>query len=344
MKTDENRTTGNPEVSIIVPVYKVEKYLEICLFSIMNQTFTDFECIMVNDGSPDNCGQICEKFVNLDSRFKLINKGNGGLSSARNTGFKFSTGKYISFIDSDDWIDQNYLSILHGLIVSNGADIAMCGYVKEFKTFTRKKPLKNLPHIIKGEEAILELLLYNNLPGYIWNKLFRREIIVSFFPEGKAYEDYYAMNEWGANIKKIAITPEILYHYRIRKGSITKSGDATLQLDFMNAVIQRAKKLKDLLPDYFSEETESIFLYRNLLERAKIIARNEKNPVKRKDSINLILLSLKKIPRPTLEKLGKKLSKRTELLENNPEKFIKKMIIAGKMDIHDKFCATQVYE
>lgn len=334
----------SPEISIIVPVYKVENYIEKCLTSIKEQTFTNWECIIVDDGSPDNSGKISDMFVKDDSRFKVVHKTNGGLSSARNAGLSISKGKYVALVDSDDWLEKNYLYSLYRLITDNDADLAICGYVKEFKTFKREKSLKLDYSIIEGKNVAFELLFNNRLPGFMWNKLFRKEIIISNFPEGKVYEDYYVMNEWAENIKKIVITPEILYHYRVRKGSITSSSNSKNQLDFMQAIFLRTQVLKNLYPLKFTQEEENAFIYRNFLERAKIIARKEKDKIKRENAINLIRKEIIKWSVPPKERIGSKLWKRANLLINNPAAFIRKMDMAGKLDIHDKFCASQAYD
>lgn len=336
--------SGYPEISVIVPVYKVVNYVETCLNSILEQTFTNWECIIVDDGSPDKSGEICDRFVELDNRFKVVHKPNGGLSSARNAGLAIAAGKYIAFVDSDDWVDKNYLSTLYKLITDNDAQLAQCGYVKEFKTFKRKKPIVFNSPVMEGEEVPVELLLRNRLPGFMWNKLFRKEIIISDFPEGKVYEDYSVMTQWAENIKKIAITPEILYHYRMRKGSITASSDSGFQIDFMNAIFLRVQKLKELYPENFSSEDEDIFIYRNFLERAKIIARKEKNKKKREDAVLLIRDELIKHSVPDIKRIGKKLWKRANLLIDDPASFIKKMNLAGNLDLHDRYCASKVFD
>lgn len=344
MKMATEKLINTPEVSIIVPVYKVEKYIDQCLESIKRQTFSNWECIMVNDGSPDKAGQICERFLNSDPRFKLIHKENGGLSSARNEGLAISQGRFIAFVDSDDWIDTKYIETLYNLLVQYDADIAQCGFIKEFKTFKRKKRLKFSNPILEGEEVAKQLLIYNRLPGFMWNKLFRKELINSEFPVGLVYEDYYVMTSWVDNIKKVVLSPEMLYHYRMRKGSITASSEAKYQLDFMNAVKQRVDKIKKIFPDIFSADDEKLFIYRNLLERAKIISRREKDPIKKKRAVQLIQTELEKISIPDKEIIGKKLWKRASILAKEPDLFIKRMSIAGLLDLHDRFCSTQLYD
>lgn len=115
-----------PEVSIIVPVYKVEPYLNKCVDSILAQTFTDFECILVDDGSPDSCGKICDEYVQKDSRVKVIHQENQGLSAARNSGLDMASGAWIVFVDSDDWIEPDAVEVLYRAALQNDADMAVC--------------------------------------------------------------------------------------------------------------------------------------------------------------------------------------------------------------------------
>ena len=120
----------NELISIIVPIYNVENYLRQCLDSILNQTYQNFECLLINDGSPDNSADICREYAVKDSRFKYFEKGNGGVSSARNLGIEHSKGEYITFIDSDDWVDSDYLEVLYTTLLEEGADIAVSTYKK----------------------------------------------------------------------------------------------------------------------------------------------------------------------------------------------------------------------
>jgi glycosyltransferase involved in cell wall biosynthesis len=115
-----------PEISVIIPVYKVEKYLERCIDSVLAQTFVDFECILVNDGSPDNCPLICDEYAKKDRRIKVVHKENGGVSSARNAGLDIAQGEWITFIDSDDWVDEEYLELMYNNAVKNNCDLSIC--------------------------------------------------------------------------------------------------------------------------------------------------------------------------------------------------------------------------
>ena len=121
---------GNELISIVVPIYNVEKYLRQCLDSILDQTYEHFECLLINDGSPDNSADICKEYVDKDARFHYFEKENGGLASARNFGIKYSKGKYITFIDSDDWVESDYLEVLYSKIKEYNTDFVISSYKK----------------------------------------------------------------------------------------------------------------------------------------------------------------------------------------------------------------------
>lgn len=332
-----------PEISIVVPVYNVARYLPECLDSILNQSYEDWECVIVDDGSTDLSPEICDRYEEKDSRFRVVHQKNGGLSHARNVGLEYSSGKYVAFVDSDDWLDNDYLATLHSLIKKYDADMAVCGFVKEFSGFKRKKAISYGKEVEGGEELYKELLLGKRLPGYMWNKLIRRNVISKLFPVGKNYEDFYVLSFWAKNIKRIAITPECLYHYRMRKGSITSRSDSKFQMDFIEAIRVRAEELKKNLPELFNIEEEQRYYYTHYLERAKVIARRENVKSARDSAISQIRTELMEIPVPDTRVIGKKLWKRAILLKENPAKFSKKMRLAGFLDLHDRFCATRLY-
>lgn len=333
-----------PEISVIVPVYNMEKYLCQCLDAIKRQSFVDWECILVDDGSLDRSPEICESYAKADSRFKVIHKPNGGLSSARNAGLRIAKGKYLAFVDSDDWPESKYLEVLYNSITRNNADLAQCGFVKEFTSFSRKKSLSKDEAVISRDEFGEELLRNKTVPSFMWNKLFRREVVVEEFPEGKVYEDFYAMTSWAPYIRKVVVTPQVLYHYRMRRGSISLKNDVAFQLDFLEAIKQRAAALAADRDRNIEEKKITVFLYKNLIERAKLIARMEKDTEKGLESIELIRAELLKLPLPDPKETGKKVRKRADMLVKNPKLFIKMMKIGYMLDLHSRYCRSKTYE
>lgn len=186
---------NNPEISIIVPVYNMERYLEECLESIKKQTFTNWECILVDDGSSDNSPAICEQYAESDSRFKAIHQQNRGLSVARNTALRTVSSEYIGFVDADDWIEPEMFELLYKLVTEHDADIAQVGFRKKYKSHRHStKHLTDNVKVIDGETAMREIG-FNRLPNYVWNKLHRRGIITCDFPEGRNFEDIFVYSQ-----------------------------------------------------------------------------------------------------------------------------------------------------
>ena len=165
-------------ISIIVPVYKVEKYLKRCVKSIVNQTYKNLEIILIEDGSPDQCPYMCEEWSKRDPRIKVIHKQNGGLSDARNEGLKISTGEFIGFVDSDDWIAPEMYERLLNAIIADQSDIAQCNVKMVWENNLHSRILLQ-PNkcVLKRDEAQLELLNESKLKQPVWNKLYRKNII-----------------------------------------------------------------------------------------------------------------------------------------------------------------------
>ena len=182
---------SNPLISVIVPVYKVENYLDKCIDSIVNQTYNNLEIILVNDGSPDNCPQICDEWKEKDNRIKVIHKENGGVSSARNKGLEIATGSYIAFIDSDDWVEENYISSLYDAIVSNDAQVALCSYNRVVGKHIEKILITNNDKIVDSKEYLINTLNPQTGFGFCHMKLYDAKCIknIRFNEELKVGED-----------------------------------------------------------------------------------------------------------------------------------------------------------
>ena len=217
-------------ISVIVPVYNVEEYLEECLESIKHQTYTDIEVILVNDGSTDNSKEICEKYCRQDNRFKLINQENQGLSEARNVGVRESIGEYIYFVDSDDVIKVDILETLLSFM-KDDVDIVGCNH----STNKEDLILQTSPNIVfqgNSSEAIASCLNYRGVTHFAWDKLYRRRILEQVpFLKGLIYEDLYSGIVTLRFIRKIIVLDTIGYYYRIRSGSIMRKKYSEKNLD-----------------------------------------------------------------------------------------------------------------
>lgn len=210
-----------PLISVIVPVYKVEKYLRRCIESIQAQTYCNLEIILVNDGSPDNCGAICDEYASRDKRIHVIHKTNGGLSDARNAGINVARGDYLGFIDSDDFIANDMYELLYQRIIEENADISICDVAVtndgEKATFTDSES----KDIFEGEDILFAMIYRNRFTVNVWNKLYRRELFQNIrFPKGMLYEDLATTYKLMMQAKCVVYTHSKKYAYVQRNGSI----------------------------------------------------------------------------------------------------------------------------
>lgn len=229
-------------ISIIVPVYNVEKYLKKCIESVLRQTYKDFELILVNDGSTDKSGKICDEYLKLDKRIRVIHKKNGGLSDARNIGIKAAKGEYIAFLDSDDWIENNCYETLINLIKENNADISICNF---------KSVINDKEQLDKYEKFVIEK--FNNIEALnqiydkknvefilAWNKLFKKELLENNkFPKGKIHEDEFLIPKIIYNAKCIIYLNRQLIYYRKTENSIMNRTFNKKRLDYIEALNDR---------------------------------------------------------------------------------------------------------
>ncbi|MBE5851204.1 MAG: glycosyltransferase family 2 protein [Lachnospiraceae bacterium] len=219
-----------PLISVIVPIYNVEGYLNECIDSIINQTYQNLEIILVDDGSPDRSGEICDDYAERDKRITVIHKDNEGLSSARNTGIIISKGNYISFVDSDDFISEYFIEILYKAIKKTGAMISSTGYrINRFInsndnsiSFTPNADVIEIDNLSVNEA--LELLLYQQIPSGAPLRLYHRDIFKDLrFPKGWIFEDVATVYKAFINSNSIALVDASIYAYRVREDGIVKS-------------------------------------------------------------------------------------------------------------------------
>lgn len=240
-----------PLVSIIIPIYKVECYLHRCVDSIINQTYTNLEIILVDDGSPDSCPQICDEYASKDNRIVVIHKKNGGLSDARNTGLNICRGDYISFVDSDDWINEQYIEILLKTAITENADISIGENIKTNGNLSFKEK-RNYTKSFSSEEALLYLFKKNHTAFTIsCGKIYKKSLFDNIrFPIGKFHEDEFTTYILYYNAKKIIYTSEILYYYYQRTGSIASTRHPWDVLDYLEQryIFFKKNEKKELLP------------------------------------------------------------------------------------------------
>lgn len=239
-----------PLVSVIVPIYKVEEYLDRCVESIVNQTYKNLEIILVDDGSPDNCPQMCDSWAEKDSRIKVVHKKNGGLSDARNAGIPFATGEIISFIDSDDWIALNMFETMLNQMLDDNSDIVSCGvkWIKEDGTVIRDVTVSN-NEVLDTQSAMKELINDNMIKQHVWNKLYKYDLIKDIlFEKGKYHEDVFWSYQIVGQAHRISVITDSLYNYVQRSNSIMGEGFSAKRLDALDANELRCKYMKINFP------------------------------------------------------------------------------------------------
>ena len=215
---------NKPLISIVVPVYKVQDYVLECLESIAAQSYKNLEVIVIDDGSPDDAGAICDDFAKQDKRFHVIHQKNAGLSAARNRGLKEATGEYIAFVDSDDSVAPEYIEKLYASICEAGSELAVCGFNQ---TQIHREAML-------GDDAAVILLTQQLDEDLVaWNKLYARKLFIENqieYPVGEIHEDNLTTYKLYAVAARVSFVPDALYNYRLRSNSITQSNSVLKQL------------------------------------------------------------------------------------------------------------------
>ena len=246
----KNMKGKEEKISVIVPIYNVEKYLRKCLNSIISQTYKNIEIILVDDGSTDSSGKIIDEFKINDNRILVIHKQNGGLSDARNEGIKKASGKYIAFIDSDDFINEMMLEMLIKNIEKYNADISICSYENIFDNDVCKKTNNNNLTCYNAQEALEDLL--NNdkkITNHAWNKLYKKELFDEItYPKGRNFEDIATTYKLLEISKIIVYSDFVGYYYRQHQRSITGNINLKTMKDSVYAIKERYNYLIDKYP------------------------------------------------------------------------------------------------
>ncbi|NQN49058.1 glycosyltransferase [Streptococcus suis] len=247
-------------VSVIVPIYNVEKFLSRCIESICNQSYENIEILLINDGSTDSSGQICQKFIDRDPRIKYFEKENGGLSDARNYGIDRAHGKYISFIDSDDFVEPEFIQSLYHVLVQQDASIAITGFdkVDENGNIIPNDFPEIKDFVLSGREVCKRL--HSEMGQYFvvaWNKLYKKELFSTVrYAKGKIHEDEYIAYQLFYDLERIAIVNDSLYNYVERQESITRTQMSDLRFDCLI-------EYQLLRMDYFKKKNDNELLILN---------------------------------------------------------------------------------
>ena len=242
-----------PLISVIVPVYKVEPYLDKCISSIVNQTYKNLEIILVDDGSPDNCPAMCDVWAEKDRRIQVIHKPNEGLSDARNAGMAIATGELMAFVDSDDWIAPDMYEYLYQCLAEDNSDIAACGVQMVWEDKTPSRMLTQEGKcVLNQEEAMRAIIEESWLKQPVWYKLYKTALVRDIlFLLGKYHEDVFWSYQAVGRAKKVSISDRIGYYYLQRGGSIMGGGYSLKRLDAVEAKVQRCVYMLEQFPSLF---------------------------------------------------------------------------------------------
>ena len=254
-------------VSLIIPVYNVEEYLPGLIDSVKAQTHQELEIIMIDDGSSDSSGRICDSFAESDSRVKVIHTANSSASDARNKGIASATGKYLAFADSDDYLAEDYIEYLLRLCTDNGADISCCAWTTDAQGNLSKCTFRgNEPGLYKGNrEAMRALMTTRLMSSSVWAKLFKRSLFDGVkFPEGQNYyEDDAILYRLAAKAEAVAIGGESKYFYRLRDGSLIHRSFEEYNLDIIKVFEERCAFIEDNYPELASLAKADILMVVN---------------------------------------------------------------------------------
>lgn len=264
-----------PKVSVIVPIYKVENYLNRCVDSILNQTYKNIEVILVDDGSPDKCGEISDSYAINDSRVKSLHKENGGLSDARNYGMRYLTGEYVVFVDSDDWIKEEMIETLVGLAMDLKADIVQSGFYYVYETYLlyddRYYSEDMLPIQLNKNELMREIVINERVKNFAWGKLYKTNLIKDlYFEKGVLFEDVFWAHKVMDRVDKYVICHKSMCYYLQRNDSIV-STYTVKNLDIIKGLKERHKFIeenyKELINESYKILTKTILLHYYLLNK-----------------------------------------------------------------------------
>ncbi len=244
-------------ISIIVPVYKVEPYLRQCVDSVLGQTYRDIEVLLIDDGSPDHCGEICDEYGRKDQRVRVFHTENRGLSAARNLGLSEAQGDYIGFVDSDDWIEPEMFNTMLSGTENANADMISCASWREYPGSRQEQRSRDA--VYTGKDS-LKALIEGNISSYVWGKLYHRALLQGIsFPVGKLYEDISTIHQIIGGSNKTVSVQDAFYHYRQRPESImSKKNSARNLIELAEAYVSRYFWFREHEEELFAEKQDEL--------------------------------------------------------------------------------------
>ncbi len=273
-----------PLISVVLPIYGVEGYLDRCVESVLEQTYDNIEVILVDDGSKDNCPQKCDEWAKRDSRIVVLHKENGGLSDARNKGTEMAKGEYITYIDSDDFVDKTYVEYLYGLIEKNKTPMSLCTHTVVFPDGKENVIGDGTQEVLEAEDCLRRMLYDDVVNTSAWAKLYQIDLAKKYlYPKGKLYEDIGTVYQYFIESKKIACGYESHYFYMLRENSIVTGAFNSRKLELLEMTDKMAKDVKEVFP-----ELEEAIIRRQVYARFSTL--NQLADVKGKKEIKKMLI------------------------------------------------------
>ena len=250
-----------PLVSVIIPIYQVYEYLDKCIESVVDQTYSELEIILVDDGTPDSCAARCDEWAEKDARISVIHKLNGGLSDARNYGMRIMCGGYVSYIDSDDYVSKDFFEALLSTAIKNDSDVVECGVIKVYENGEREEYCDDLAvSNYSASEGLSALIDENPFHQHVWNKLYKAELVLDVpFPFGKLNEDEFWTYQIFGRAKLVTKINKTMYYYFQRSGSIMGAGFNLRRLDALEGKFNRQQYIEKNYPALASQARINLF-------------------------------------------------------------------------------------
>ena len=310
-----------PLISIIIPVYNGEEYFHSCVDSILHQTYQHWELLLIDDGSQDTSGAICDEYA-TDPRITVVHKENGGQAAARNDGVTMAKGEYISFVDCDDWLETDMYERMVQTMHSQQAEIIICGYIEEYKSRQKKVHADGEMKVYEASEA-LKLVLRGKIGSYLWSMLFRREVVQELMPDLNPYEDHATIFKWISHARRVVVLHQAFYHYRQLGSSSLHSYNPKKGNHFFQAIKERYHYIADrnLLPGW---ESENRILYlRGCIKLTKDLARMPDYDIQLKAIIEEVREELRNFLPISRDEIGTKYYIRLKLLMMDVDVFVR---------------------
>ena len=282
-------------ISVIVPVYNVEKYIKKCIDSILRQTYCNIEIILIDDESKDKSGIICDQYAKIDNRIKVIHKENTGISDVRNLGIKLANGKYITFIDSDDYVEDDYVEFLYNLIIKNNVKISITSHTAIYNTGLKLQEATNEFSVIDSKTAIERTLYEEGINISPWGKMYEKTVFDKVqYPVSKNYEDTAVTCKLFSQVDKVAIGSVSKYYYIIREDSISRVKDFSQKMDLITCANDMGEYILKQYPDLGKAVNRRI-MYAYLSTLSQLANLKERHPKEQKEIMTYINTHRKQI-------------------------------------------------